>query len=68
MKKGLILLIFCKTALQVADIFTKATDKKTFIKMRNKMMNVHGNLRGSLDRSYQASSGAMRRLIRAIGS
>ena len=23
MKKGLILLIFCKTALQVADIFTK---------------------------------------------
>ena len=31
-------------------------------KMRNAMMNVHGTLRGALDRGYQLSYGSMRRL------
>ena len=34
MKKGLILLIFCKTALQVADIFTKQLFPKHFERLR----------------------------------
>ena len=36
------------TDYMVADIFTNATDKETFFKMRNYMMNVNGNLRGPL--------------------
>ena len=44
------------TDYMVADIFTKATDKGTFIKMRNYMipMNVNGNLRGSLSEALSA--------------
>ena len=49
-----------------ADIFTKATDKATFIKMRNAMMNVHGSLRGALERGYQLSYGSMRRLAGSL--
>jgi len=33
------------TDFMVADIFTKATDKGTYFKMRNYIMNVNGNLR-----------------------
>ena len=33
-----------KTENMLADIFTKSTDKGTYAKMRNAMMNVHGNL------------------------
>ena len=33
-QKGLILLIFCKTALQVADIFTKQLFPKHFERLR----------------------------------
>ena len=47
----------------VADIFTKATDKGTFFKMRNYMMNVNGNLRGPLTEALSACAGASKRLI-----
>ena len=54
----------------MADIFTKATDKATFIKMRNAMMNVHGlvhgSLRGALERGYQLSYGSIRRLAGSL--
>ena len=54
------------TDFMMADIFTKATDKATFIKMRNAMMNVHGSLRGALERGYQLSCGSMRRLAGSL--
>ena len=38
----------------------------TFIKMRNAMMNVHGSLRGALERGYQLSYGSMRRLAGSL--
>ena len=43
--------------------FTKATDKGTFFKMRNYMMNVNGNLRGPLSEALSACAGASRRII-----
>ena len=54
----------------MADIFTKATDKATFIKMRNAMMNVHGSLRGALERGYQLHTAACAGWLgrRTIGS
>ena len=51
------------TDFMVADIFTKATDKGTFFKMRNYMMNVNGNLRGPLTEALSACAGASKRLI-----
>ena len=45
---------------------TKATGKATFVKMRNAMMNVHGPLRGALEKSYHAASGRLRRLIGSV--
>ena len=50
----------------VADIFTKATDKATFTRMRNSMMNVHGSLRSSLEKSFRATTGSLRRLIGSV--
>ena len=50
----------------MADIFTKATDKRTFVRMRNGMMNIHGPLRTALERSYSAASGSLRRLIGSV--
>ena len=50
----------------MADIFTKATEKTTFIRMRNAMMNVHGSLRGSLEQSYRSATGNLRRLIGSV--
>ena len=38
MKKGLILLIYCKTALQVADIFTKQLFPKHFERLRRVLL------------------------------
>ena len=50
----------------VADIFTKATDKPTFIRMRNMMMNVHGPLRMALEKSFRAATGSLRRLLGSV--
>ena len=69
-KRAVLLLILTPflvtTDYMMADIFTKATDKATFIKMRNAMMNVHGSLRGALERGYQLSYGSMRRLAGSL--
>ena len=54
------------TDYMVADIFTKATDKGTFFKMRNYMMNVNGNLRGPLSEALSACAGASKRIISRI--
>ena len=69
-KRAVLLLILSprqvSTHEMVADMFTKAVDKPTFIKMRNEMMNVHGDLQLELQKSYLASTGATRRLIGAF--
>ena len=52
--------LLVKTEYMLADIFTKATEKNTFLKMRNRMMNVHGSLRETLEQSYQATNGSLR--------
>ena len=66
--KRAVLLLILKPYLvgtkdMMADIFTKAVDKPTFVRMRNGMMNIHGGLRSVLERSYNASTGQLRRLI-----
>ena len=54
----------------IADIFTKATDKATFIRLRNVMMNIHGPLMGplraALEKSFKASTGVLRRMIGSV--
>ena len=50
----------------IADIFTKATDKATFIRLRNVMMNIHGPLRAALEKSFKASTGVLRRMIGSV--
>ena len=69
-KRAVLLLILTplrvSTDNMMADIFTKATGKATFLKMRNAMMNIHGPLRGALEKSYNASSGRLRRLIGSV--
>ena len=66
-KRAVLLLIFVpfqvKTDQMIADIFTKSTDKSTYIKMRNWMMNVYGTLRKNVEESYRASTGTLRRLL-----
>ena len=48
-KRAVLLLILAAykvvTEDMIADIFTKATDKATFIRLRNVMMDIHGPLR-----------------------
>ena len=69
-KRAVLLLILTPmrvdTEDMVADIFTKATPKATFLKMRNAMMNVHGPLKNMLERSYHAASGPLRKAIGAL--
>ena len=60
-KRAVLLLIIkpylVKTENMLADIFTKATDKGTFGKMRNAMMNIHGNLYHGLEKARLALRG-----------
>ena len=69
-KRAVLLLLLypykVSTDYMLADIFTKATDKGTFLKMRNNMMNVHGNLRGPLHEALSVCAGASRRMIDKI--
>jgi len=66
-KRAVLILIMSPSIVttdnMVADIFTKATDKSTFVRMRNNMMNIHGPLRKALENSYAAATGSLRRLI-----
>ena len=69
-KRAVLLLILSPyrvdTSDMIADIFTKATPRSTFVKMRNIMMNVHGSFRTSLEESYAASTGTLRRLLGSV--
>ena len=46
----------------IADIFTKALDKGTFIKFRNMMMNIHAPLREALTVALDGLHGEASRL------
>ena len=69
-KRAVLLLILSPLRVDtddmIADIFTKTTPKSTFTKMRNVMMNVHGNFRHALEESYRASTGSLRRLLGSV--
>ena len=65
-KRAVQLLVFLpyliKTTDMIADIFTKACEKGTFIKLRNVMMNNNQGLRNKLEHSLTAIAGASKRL------
>ena len=69
-KRAVLLLILSPVLVgthdMVADTFTKATDKTTFCRMRNVMMNIHGPLRAALHKSFAATTGSVRRLIGSV--
>jgi hypothetical protein len=46
----------------IADMFTKAVDKPTFVKARNIIMNAHGTFAAGLERGMVALHGASRRI------
>ena len=50
------------TQYMLADIFTKATEKATFIRLRNRMMNIHSGLRSELMLSLESAHGVVRGL------
>ena len=70
-KRAVLLLLLApylvSTQFMLADIFTKATEKAIFIRMRNRMMNVHAGLRSELMLTLEIAHGAVcnsaRRLV-----
>jgi hypothetical protein len=66
LKRAVLMLVFrpvlVPTDLMLADIFTKATEKGTFIKLRNIMMNNNGVTRGYLATAVSTLHGASRKL------
>ena len=67
LKRAVLLLVLVprlvKTDDMIADIFTKAVEKGSFVKFRNNIMNAHGSLRDRLELSYLCSVGSVRRVI-----
>ena len=66
LKRAALLLIIkpvlVKTTDMIADILTKPTDKGTFVKMRNIIMNVHSRLGSQIEQSLVALHGASKQL------
>ena len=66
-KRAVLLLILrpylVATEYMIADIFTKATDRGTYFKFRNVIMNMNGGLRANLERSLSAVHGAAARAV-----
>ena len=67
LKRAVLLLIMTPylvtTDNMLADVFTKATDKGTFAKMRGHLMNINAALRGEIAKSMQHASGELKRII-----
>ena len=63
---GFIDVEYMATSNLVADIFTKATDKASFVKLRNIMMNRIGILRGYLALAVPALHGASLKLASTL--
>ena len=70
-KRAVLMLILdpylVSTHYMLADIFTKAVEKSTFVRLRNTMMNVHANLRIALADSGYALHGAAARIVERMG-
>ena len=67
LKRTVLLLItypyLVTTDNMLADVFTKATDKGTFTKMRGHLMNINSSLRGEIAKSMRHASGELKRII-----
>ena len=50
------------TQYMIADIFTKALPRDTFVKMRGQLMNLHSPLRKSVEDGMMCMTGRMRRM------
>ena len=72
MKRAVLLLLLkpllVSTEYMLADIFTKPTEKATFIRMRNRMMNINSGLRSELMLSTSALTGGAASLARRLMS
>ena len=66
-KRAVQLLVFTarlvRTTECVADIFTKATDKSTFVKFRNIIMNNQSSLKYHLESSMLSLHGSTKRMV-----
>ena len=69
-KRAVMLLIskpfLVATSHMIADIFTKATDKGTYIRARNEMMNAGWELRASVDSAMGCYSGSIYRMLNKL--
>ena len=70
LKRAILLLILMpflvKTDSMLADVMTKATDRGTFLKMRNIMMNVNYTLRERLENGLSMLCGGSKRMVRSL--
>ena len=69
-KRAVLLLLLkpflVSTEYMLADIFTKPAEKATFIRMRNRMMNINSGLRSELMLSTSALTGGASALARRL--
>ena len=65
---NLVVMFLISTNFMVADIFTKATEKSTFITMRGVLMNSHVVLRHVLDKALFGLHGRAHRLCEHLCS
>ena len=54
------------TQYMIADIFTKALPRESFVKLRGQLMNLHSPLRKSIEDGMMCMTGRMRRLAQHI--
>ncbi len=69
-KRAILLLILAPflvmTDYMIADIFTKATDKATYARMRNVMMNVHSEMGFVIQNALCSVHGSSARVLRRL--
>ena len=69
-KRAILLLLLTpylvSTQFMLADIFTKAPEKAIFVRMRNRMMNVHSGLRSELMLTMEIAHGAVCNSVRRL--
>ena len=51
------------TSHMIADIFTKATDRGTYVRARNEMMNIGGELKAGIEGALACYSGSIHRML-----
>ena len=68
MIKRAVMLLICKpylvtTTNMIADIFTKSTDKGTYARARNEIMNVAGGIRRDIENAMACYNGTVQRML-----